>query len=312
MSALKFCQTSPSAWIRTEGEDAPGFLQSQFSNDLGKNLEQAVVYGLWLDRKGKVQGDSFVHQAAKETFYLFSYFSTAETILERLNSNIVADDVDLQDETDSVASISWWGDGAGEFLEYLNLDQPPAEKFLSISSGYVISGRRSAHKNFDLIIAKEKSGEVREKINDFGRERSIQWVGAEELQLERILSEIPSVPGDIGPADLPQEGGLEKDAVCFQKGCFLGQEVMARLQYGGTSRRRLYQVRSIGWLELPSLPCELYIGAVSAGQLRSVATSESGLSGLALLKTAQIDETTRFSLSPGGTSDLEIQAIGAK
>ncbi len=312
MSVLKFCQTRPSAWIRAAGEDAPDFLQSQFSNDLRKNFEQGTIYGLWLDRKGKVQGDSFVLQAAKETFYLFSYFSTAETILGKLNANIVADDVELQDESDSVVTISWWGDGAGEFLDYLNLEQPQMEKFLTNSFGYVISGRRSGHKNFDLVIKKEKSDEACEKINGFGRERSIEWVGVEALQLERILSGIPAVPGDIGPSDLPQEGGLDKDAVCFKKGCFLGQEVMARLQYGGTSRRQLFQVRSIGRLELPSLPCDLYIGAVSAGQLRSAASTASRLNGLALLKTAHIDETTRLSLLPGGNSDLEIQIFGAK
>ena len=54
----------PAAWLQVSGPDAFNFLQGQFTNDLRLLEEQPAVYGLWLNEKGKVQGDSFVLRAA--------------------------------------------------------------------------------------------------------------------------------------------------------------------------------------------------------------------------------------------------------
>ncbi len=310
MSALSFSLSVPSAWIRVSGEDAPGFLQSQFSNDLNKKYPKSAIYGLWLDRKGKVQADSFVLQAGSEEFYLASYFSKADTIMERLGANIIADDVDLHDETNSAEIVSWWGDGAGEFLDFLALEEPQPESFLTFRSGFIFSGRRSVKKNFDLITKRDEMKFIRQKINDYGRDRSIKWVGEDALHAERISSGIPAVPLDIGPGDIPQEGGLEKDAVCFEKGCFLGQEVMARLHTRGKARRRLYRVHSMTAEEVPALPCDLFCGSSLVGQLCSAVSLDTGFTGLALLKTSQMDESVQLSLVPDGRFLLQIHTIG--
>ncbi len=306
MGILNFNQGKPAAWIRVTGEDAPGFLQSQFSNDLGKLPPNFATYGLWLDRKGKVQADSFVLETGPEEFRLFSYFSTAETIINKLQANIIADDVELIDETESISCICWWGEGAENFLHFLELEKSRKSRYQTFQTGYLISGRRSTGKNFDFVADKDEIQVFKEKVLEFGQKHTLSWVLNEGLQKERISSNIPAVPFDIGPRDFPQEGGLEKDAVCFDKGCYLGQEIMARLHTRGKTRRRLFGVRVKESMEIPSLPCELFDESESVGQLRSAVKYESGFQGLALIKTSFLEKSGSLSFYAGEKSNMEI------
>ena len=104
---------SPAAWVLAEGEDAHEFLQSQFSNDLNDLKIGQDCYGLWLDQKGKVHGDSQILRTGQEKFFLFSYHTPETQLLEKLNSFIVADDVDLDGLTEDVEAISFLGNAVG-------------------------------------------------------------------------------------------------------------------------------------------------------------------------------------------------------
>ncbi len=121
-----------------------------------------------------------------------------------------------------------------------------------------------------------------------------------------VIWKVPRVPQDVGPGDLPQEGGLERDAVCFTKGCFLGQEVMARLRSMGRLRRRLMRVRGEGALS-GGLPAALYREGVRCGELRSVYCTEEGYVGLAMISLPVLGACRLLSLSPEGPANVIIQ-----
>ncbi|RLC10880.1 MAG: hypothetical protein DRI24_19610, partial [Deltaproteobacteria bacterium] len=98
----------PAAWLSVQGEDAPGFLQGQFSNRLEPKNAHLCTYGVWLDRRGRVQADGFVFLVG-DIHQIFSYGSPAAGLVERLDAYIIADDVELADETDKVTAISLIG-----------------------------------------------------------------------------------------------------------------------------------------------------------------------------------------------------------
>jgi folate-binding protein YgfZ len=101
---------------------------------------------------------------------------------------------------------------------------------------------------------------------------------------------------DVGPSDLPNEAGLETDAISFKKGCYLGQEVMARLQSMGRVRRRLRRVRSRG-PAIPAPGAALFCGGRPAGEMRSaVVDGAGGAIGLAMLSL--------LALTPDGALSL--------
>jgi hypothetical protein len=123
----------------------------------------------------------------------------------------------------------------------------------------------------------------------------------------RIAAGIPSIPDDIGPGDLPNEGGLEAVAVSYSKGCYLGQEVMARLRTRGRVRRRL--ARAAGRGPAPALPAALWRDGKRDGELRSVAPTAdgSGYVGLALVSADGAGRS--LSLAQAGAAEVGISPI---
>jgi hypothetical protein len=112
------------------------------------------------------------------------------------------------------------------------------------------------------------------------------------------------VPADIGPADLPNEGGLDAQAISYSKGCYLGQEVMARVRATGRVRRTLVRVRGSGLL--PALPAGLWRGDRREGELRSAAALGDGFVGLALLSVGAACAGGALAVAPGGPPAVEL------
>lgn len=264
----------PAGWLRASGADAFGFLQGQFTNDL-RASGSGTVYGLWLNVKGKVLADSFVSPAGEPAVYwIGSYFSPAATIRERLESHIIADDVTLEDQTADWAAVTVIGAGAAEHVR--------AARAGGNAPGVVFAGRRSRDENVEWVFPREATEMVLAALGP------LPPVPASEMERRRIEAGIPAVPRDLGPADLPNEAGLEADAISYAKGCYLGQEVMARLKAMGQVRRRLLRVGST--LAPPAeLPRPLFAGARPAGELRSAAAAAAGgFTGLAMVSLLHV------------------------
>jgi folate-binding protein YgfZ len=269
----------PAAWLVVTGEDAFPFLQGQFSNDLRPLEQGSVVYGLWLDRKGKVLADSFVGKDPKTPgqYWITSYTSAADTIRQRLEDFVVADDVTISAETsryegltvsERVNSVQ-----LAEILQQLGAISFPARR--GFPAREWIFANPSAHRAaLDELL------------------RRLPGFSLVQMETCRIHARIPAIPADIGPGDLPQEGGLETDAVSFSKGCYLGQEVMARLKTMGSVRRQLFRVSATG--ELPKLPAPLFQNGKRVGELRTAISDAGKFIGLALLSTLNLK--VEFSL----------------
>ena len=292
-------------WIRVTGEDTSAFLQSQFSNELQQTQSNPIIYGLWLTRKGKTCADSFVFQNAENDFLIFSYFCSAQTIINKLEENLVADDVELKNLSSSVTALSWWGENAASFISYLGLEEPILGSYVEISGKYLMRGRRSAEQNYDLIIPIDQTETIESKIEAYIGSEKASRATHEALHWERLKSCIPAIPNDIGPNDLPQEGELENDALSFDKGCFLGQEVMARIHSMGQVQRKLFSVHSEIPLP-PTLPCDLYNQEKIVGQLRSAAGDGKSWIGHALLKNRGLEKLAGLSLKANDTPGIFI------
>jgi folate-binding protein YgfZ len=128
-------------------------------------------------------------------------------------------------------------------------------------------------------------------------------LSADEMEQARIDANIAAIPADLGPTELPNEGGLENVAISYTKGCYLGQEVMARLKSMGQVRRQLLRVTGSG--PIPTRPAKLYQGAKSVGEVRSAVPAGEGFIGLALLSLLNLRRDAGLSLG----SDLPATLI---
>lgn len=271
MASLRFHQASPAAWLEFSGEDSPEFLQSQFSNDL-RSIGTGGVYGLWLDHKGRIQADSVVFQSGPEHFQAMSYHAPAALIRETLTGRIVADEVEIVDRTDEVILFSTWG---GD----------PAMADLPTSGCRQTATRRTRDPGHDFIVPAGEADAWRQRLVDSTAEEADPG----EIERLRIANGIPRIPVDAGPADLPQEAGLESECVSYRKGCFIGQEVMARLHNLGRPTRCLARVRGYG--EIPRCPAAMTDrNQRTQGELRSAVALQDSWMGLAIVRNRALDE----------------------
>jgi folate-binding protein YgfZ len=278
----------PAAWLRVTGEDAATFLQGQFTNELRGLPAGGAVYGLWLTLKGKVLADSFVVRGAEPAeFWVGSYFSAAAVIRERLEAFIIADDVVVEDVTAEWAGVTLLGEGVAAAMAAAAATAGGAR------GGVVFRGRRGKEEAVEWVFPVAESAAVQAQIAG-GRE-----LEGEEMARRRIAAGVPAVPVDIGPGDLPGEGGLEHDAISYTKGCYLGQEVMARLKSMGQVRRRLMRVAvRAGGAAPGSLPAALFAGGRKVGEVRSaVSDGAGGWVGLAMLSLLQLEAEVGLALA---------------
>jgi folate-binding protein YgfZ len=132
----------------------------------------------------------------------------------------------------------------------------------------------------------------------------LREIDAEEVERLRIQDGIPAVPADIGPGELPNEGGLESTAISYNKGCYLGQEVMARLKSMGQVRRRLLRVK--GSSAAPASPAPVFQGDRRIGELRTSVLSTTGFEGLALVSLLNLQKDLGLSFSPEGEAVVRV------
>lgn len=283
------------ACLHVTGEDALTFLQGQFTQELRSKAVSPVAYGLWLNQKGKVLADSFVLREAADSVWIISFSSLAAVIRERLEAYVIADDVSIADVTAAWSGVVVGGEDGEAWLAREAGGVPAAGEFYKAAGGgWVFRGRRGV-ESFEWV--RPAGAAVPGGLAD---------VAEEALERMRITAGIPRVPQDIGAGDLPNEGGLEVPGISYTKGCYLGQEVMARLKAMGTVRRRLVRVRGAG-LGVPATPCALLQGERRAGELRSaVADGAGGFVGLAMVTKLGLDPAAKLAPEPGGEGFIEL------
>ncbi len=278
----------PAAWLKVTGADSLPFLQAQFSNDLRALEPGRAVYGLWLDLKAHVQADSFVLRGSEGEFWLASYFSPAEAIRTRLESYIISDDVTVED-------------GSSEWVGLTVLGAAPIAALAAFGDRlFRFDGRRSTEPALELLYPRTLEPAIRALF------AGVPELTRRDMELRRIAAGIPAVPADIGPRELPNEAAMEAEAISYTKGCYLGQEVIARLRSMGKVRRRLLRVGGSG--PLPALPAPLFQAGRKLGELRTAIGSDGAFVGLALLLTAplQRDQRLGFSAEPDTASPVRI------
>jgi len=201
------CAPVDTAVVRVTGEDAAAFLQGQCSADL---RHVTLTDALWLNRKGRVHAHTVVAKEADGSHLLLCPHLAAAELIAVVTANVIADDVVATDESALWSKWVIWG----------------AEP--SIAGAKVFATKRYGVAAWDLLTP-------------VGMSVTGESATLAELDAQRLAAGVPAVPADCGAHEFPQECGLEA-WVSYTKGCYLGQEVMARIQSMGSLRRILRRV----------------------------------------------------------------------
>lgn len=256
--------------IRANGSDAANYLQGQCSADLNKNTK---AHALWLNRKGRVLAHTLISKEPDQSFLIICPHLAAADAISIMSSNLIADDVTLVDETSKWKSAIVWGDSEMSFTNDIRFWSSPRTSFAS----------------WQILFPNN--------VRVLGTESEVTF-----LEKNRIESGIPSVPEDCGVNEFPQECGLD-NWVSYNKGCYLGQEVMARIQSMGSLRRSLRKITATQPLQR-----DLELKSSSSGKTIGMVKSCIGKTGLALVSIeCQEGATLDSTLGPiviGGLAKL--------
>lgn len=289
-----------SAWIEVSGPDSEVFLQGQGTQDFRRMQPGEVRRSLWLSLKGKVLGESVVLRTER-SWWLWSAHTAARVLTERLEEFIIADDVTV---TDFGSGWRHWTLVGRNTLQALELGEPPARGAWrgTAGGGLLFQGRRGLPEVWEWLIPASGGAAVVPP--------GVRRLSHEALERARIAAGQPAIPDEFGANDLPQEAGLEHDAISFTKGCYLGQEVMARLHAMGQVRRRLVRLSGDG--EPPAVGVELSQGGKRRGEVRAAAVAlgdaRPSWVGLGMVTLLGFDPAGGLSLPDG----RPVRVVGVK
>ncbi len=241
------------ALIWVEGPDAGAFLHGLLSNDIAGLGPGGATRALLLDAKGHVQADLRVRRDAPDAFTL---------VLAAGAGALVAGLLDRY-----------------HFSEALELIGPEEAETVTLPSGSAVPAGA-------VVVPSILPGAVEAVVDDPGgaiAAAGIPEASAEAFEAARIAAGAALVGVDTGPATLVQEAGLEGVAVSFEKGCYLGQETVARIQYRGRVNRLLRGLRLAAGP--PATGGRVLLGGREMGRMTSAAAVPGlGPAGLAILR----------------------------
>jgi tRNA-modifying protein YgfZ len=214
---------SDRAKFLVRGGEAADFLQGQVSNDVEALEPGSGCYATVLTHKGKLRTDLRVLRG--EDWFWLDTEAIGHAVLEHmLRTYSLGRDVQYEDVTESRALLSLVGPAARERLDAA----PPNDEhsFVTGEHGIYVA----ALHGVDVIC-------------EPGTELGVEPVAEEAAECLRIEAGRPRLGFDMDAETMPQEAGINERAVSFTKGCYVGQETVARLHYRGKPNRHLRGLR---------------------------------------------------------------------
>jgi folate-binding protein YgfZ len=267
-------------WV--EGPDAEGFLQGLLTNDVAALAGDASCRALLLDNKGHISADMRVVRTGPQAFTLVTGSGHSQRLVELLDEYHFSEDVDVI------------GPEPFACVTFCDWDGGPITGADLVLPGLVPGTVDAIGVDAMPIIAASGAAPLEPAA----------------LEARRIAAGIPLFGVDFTSANLVQEAGLELTTVSFDKGCYLGQETVARLHYRGQVNRRLRGV----YLGGPGrVGAAISAGDRQVGVLTSVAQSTTyGSIGLAILRR-EVGAETPLRIEglegPANAADLPLENV---
>lgn len=231
------------------GADRARYLHGQVTNDIKKLQAGEGCYSAVTTNKGKMEGDLNIFCLQEELFLDFEPGLTAK-ITSRLEKFIVADDVQIVDAAPHYGLLSVQGPKSGAVVLAIGLfAEIPAKPFTSLKISeptlgdlYLANNARlggGAGAGFDLFIPGAALGAVADKLIAAAKSVGGAGVGWNAWETVRIEAGIPRFGADMDETNVPLECGIESRAIVYNKGCYIGQEVINRIHSIGHVNREL-------------------------------------------------------------------------
>ncbi|MGV0950423.1 MAG: YgfZ/GcvT domain-containing protein [Azonexus sp.] len=228
--------------IEASGDDAKAFLHSQFTSDINHLGGDQVQHSAWCTAKGRMQA-SFLAWREEDVFRLVVSGDLEAASLKRLQMFVLRSKVKLTSVTESRLLLGLAGPQAVEALGDAGLPCPVAPMTSAISTQANVIGLEAGR--YIVAVQQETIADLWNKLT-----LKAQPAGLPAWRWLDVQAGFPLVTAATKEEFVPQMADFEKlGGISFHKGCYPGQEIVARTQYLGKVKRHLYRVTSDQLLE---------------------------------------------------------------
>jgi tRNA-modifying protein YgfZ len=298
------CDLSHFGLIRASGEESSTFLQGQFSNDVRQVTSDHHQLSSYCSPKGRMLALFRLFQR-DEAYYLSLPQALLEPTLKRLRMFVLMSKVSLED--------------AGEQLVRFGLSGPNAEYLLQQHFTPLPAGGDAVLTRERITLLRLPGPQPRFELHGPLPEMKALWQslsgrvrkgGADCWELLDIQAGLPAVYPETTEAFVPQMVNLQLvNGVSFKKGCYTGQEIVARMQYLGKLKRRMYRAR-VDTATRPNPGDELTSPHSASGQgagkvVRAAPSAEGGYELLCVIEIVAA-ESGELHLADGAATELQL------
>lgn len=196
------------------GNDRLRFINGQITNDIRKATDSSAIAACVLSAKGKLNAFVFVSVAGDSVF--LDADAGFDMLLPRLDRYIIADDVQVEDVTT-------------KFALFHVIGQPPPEL-----AARVVSSNRFAISGFDVWVDSGAHDRVMATLST-----TLSMCDAKSAEVFRIEQGVPVWGAELTEEIIPVEANLEARSIDYEKGCYIGQEVISRMKMSGQRNKSL-------------------------------------------------------------------------
>ncbi len=304
--------------LRVTGADRGDFLNRMLTNELKGLSAGHVVNAFWLNRKGRIEADLRVIELGDEMLLIVDA-TLAQRTVDSLNGFIFSEDVAIENVTGRFHCLSLHGPRAIEFLRS-TIEEPQASALTDLTPGGAM--RCAAHGHPIVVYRSDLIGEVglhlvcraedtlavHEQLLEVGLGQGLRSVGWHAFNIARIEGGCAMHLIDFGLDSLPHETGILRQRVSFTKGCYLGQEVVARMESLGHPSKVLVGLKIEGE-HMPVTGSQVFDPADQIAEVIGAVTSAtpSPMLGRTIIAFAMV----KHSKTPVGT-EVIVNAEGQR
>jgi folate-binding protein YgfZ len=289
---------SPAGKLEVSGKNAVQFINGLVTNDIKSLSAGDGTLAAFLDVHGKVIALCRFYQTGQHLLIELDAAGRAK-IFQSLSRFLPAGEFFLKDVTEQYALISLQGPRAAALIAALT-GQPIAaapeyhisEHTLGDHSALIAAHARCGETGFDLFVPAEAAPRVWQIILERGQPFGARAIGREALEIARIEAGVPREGSELSEKYILLETGCEQ-AISYTKGCYLGQEIIARIHWRGQPAKRLMGLL----VEAPAAPpqgAELY-----STDGKRIGEITSSTHSLALDRLIALGYVHRHYLTPG-------------
>jgi folate-binding protein YgfZ len=226
------------AKISLTGGDRTRWLNGMVTNNIRDLAAGRGVYAFLLNPQGKILSDLYAYNRG-ESIDIDTDYSQVEKILATFDHFIIMDDVEVANRSEQLTALGIAGPKAAMVLAAAGFTIPEMQPLQAQAATWhgmectLVRGEDEQHISYEIWIAPQS---VR-PLWDALRAAGATAVGSDALELQRIVSGIPTYGVDIRERDLPQETEQAR-ALNFSKGCYVGQEIVERIRSRGAVHRK--------------------------------------------------------------------------